>query len=322
MFITLLKYSIYTAFFCGLLGACVNPNNAKRVMTYSSLAYNLQEPSVTFKLPKKLEEISGLTVYKDKWLIAVQDEKGTLFFLNIDNGKIEKTVDFSADGDYEDIICVGEALYAIRADGVLFRIDNWQDQDKVLTKVIDTNLGEINNTEGLTYWADSNDLWIICKESGLIGEEEHRFRSTFSYDLDSMEFHTSPLFSISRKQFKTYLKDSLKGKEDYSFFKKELKKAKKKMPIQPSAIAIHPIDKDIYILASVGNALLVLSPNYSIKSCHHLPSQYFEQPEGLTFNAQGDLYISSESKKKKARIYRFNYLSKPLPVDKNNNFPF
>jgi len=123
------------------------------VMSFNSkFAYNFDAPNEKFKLSKELKEISGLTCYKDKWLAAVQDEKGAIYLIDMNTGNTENVIEFSADGDYEGITCVKERFYALRADGVLFEIKNWKDkQKKVQTKVIDTNLGERNDTEGLTF---------------------------------------------------------------------------------------------------------------------------------------------------------------------------
>ena len=241
-------------------------------------------------------------------MVAVQDEKGVLYQLNKNTGNLEKTVNFSADGDYEGITAVGNLLYVLRADGVLFEISNWQKEKKINTKVIDTNLGEINNTEGLTYDIDSNDLLIVCKGSAKIGEKKNKARAGYRYDLDNKEFSVKPSFSISRKDFKHFVKDSLKGSENYNRFKKKLKQSKKDMPLQPSAVAIHPFTKDIYILAAVGNALLVLDRHKEIKACQYLSPELFEQPEGLAFDRYGNMFIASESKKHKAVIFKFDYL--------------
>ncbi len=276
-------------------------------MQDSLIPYHLGSPSEQFELPNKLREISGIACYKKRYIVGIQDEKGSLFLIKPNTGEITEKIDFSADGDYEDLALVGEVMYAIRADGVLFRITNWKNKNKIDTKVLDTNLGELNDTEGLTYHAETNSLWIACKASAAIGEKEHEERAVYQYQLDSNYFDTKPLFSISRKQLKEYLK-TIKGTERYDAIKKEVKKAKKEMVIRPSAIEIHPITEDIYILSAIGNLLLVLDSNYQIKTCIPLSSKQFEQPEGLAFDGQSNLYISSEGRKEKAMIYKFDYI--------------
>lgn len=275
-------------------------------MQDASLPYNLSKPDLSCKLSKKLKEISGISCYENKYIVAVQDEKGKLFLLNPKNGDIEKKITFSADGDYEDLVCVGERLYAIRSDGVLFQIEDWQKPKKITTKVLDTNLGELNDTEGITYHAPTNALWIACKASAQIGEQEHKYRAIYQFELDSMAFDVEPIFTISRKQFKKYLKQ-IRGTATYDALKREMKEAKKDMPVRPAAIGIHPQTNDIYILSAVGNMLLVLNAGKEIKSISYLSPEQFEQPEGLAFDEDANLYIASEGRKKRARLYRFDY---------------
>ena len=300
-------FIVMVSFLLILQSACNSTSNSSfSTMQDVSLPYKLREPDETFKLSDKLKEISGITCYKKKYIVAVQDEKGKLFLINRKNGEIKKKITFSADGDYEDIVLVGDLLYAVRSDGVLFEISDWRDEDKITTKVLDTNLGEMNDTEGITYHAPSNALWVACKASGKIGEQEHGYRSVYQFELDTMAFDVEPVFTISRKQFKQYLK-KIKGTETYDPLKREMKEAKKDMPIRPAAIAIHPKSNDIYILSAVGNMLLVLNTGKEIRSISYLSPDQYEQPEAITFDKDANLYIASEGRKKKARLYRFDY---------------
>jgi uncharacterized protein YjiK len=283
---------------------------SETILPDSSFRYNLNQPDNKFKLTKKLKEISGLACYDDKWLIAVQDEKGALYTIDIESGEIEDVIEFSADGDYEGMACKGNVFYALRADGVLFRINNWHKKKKIKTKVIETSLGKINDTEGLAYDPVSNELIIACKGSSLIGEKNNKSRSVFAYDLDSLAFNFKPVCTLTRKKFKKYIKDNLNKYPEYKPYKKEMKKAKKDIIIQPSAIAVHPITKNYYILSAMSNSLIVMDRNNNIKHVKRLSQKKFEQPEGLTFTSNGDLFISSEGQKKKARIYKFNYFPK------------
>jgi len=315
-----------------LITSCSNPNSATNVRTNQPIAlhintspsiadtvtmmppdsefpYRLDAPNEKFKLSKELKEISGLTCYKDKWLAAVQDEKGAIYLINMNTGDTEDVIEFSADGDYEGITCVKETFYTLRADGVLFQIKHWKGKQKnVKTKVIDTNLGERNDTEGLTFDSLKNQLLIACKASPIIGGKESGVRAAYAYDLKEKKFKVEPIFLLSRKTFKKYIKENIKKNPSYKPYLKEIKQAKKELLFEPSAIAIHPVSNHYYLLSSAGNSLIVLDRSFNIKHLERLDAKRFEQPEGLTFNSKGDLFISSEGQKKKARIYKFDYL--------------
>lgn len=271
----------------------------------AAFPYDLTRPVSKFKLDKKLKEISGLSCFDDQYLAAVQDERGTLYILDIETGNIDKTIDFSADGDYEGITFKDNLFYVLRADGVLFEIHNWDDKKALDTRIINTNLGEINNTEGLVYHPKRNQLLIACKDAAFIGDETAHDRALYAYDLEKEEFDTDPFFILTKKAVKDFVKEELKDTESYDFYKKAIKKAKKEVFIKPSGIAIHPISHEYYILSAIKNTLLVLDKQKRIKYIKYLPKELFEQAEGITFNSQGDLFIASEGVDKKARIYKF-----------------
>jgi hypothetical protein len=68
-----------------------------------------------------------------------------------------------------------------------------------------------------------------------------------------------------------------------------------KIKFKPSAAAINPITKDVWIVSST-NQLLVVTDNYGkVKSVYTLNPIIFRQPEGITFTPWGDLLISNEA---------------------------
>ncbi|MCH2023023.1 MAG: SdiA-regulated domain-containing protein [Saprospiraceae bacterium] len=275
-----------------------------------SFRYDLNEPNTKFKLTKKLKEISGLTCYKDKWLFAVQDERGAMYRIDIKSGEIKDVIKFYGDGDFEGIASNDSIFYVIRADGVLFKINDWEKKKKIKSKKIKTHLGSINDTEGLAYDPVSNDLIIACKGSSAIGYEAHKSRSVYAYDLDSANFNITPVCTITRKKFKKFIKENFANNPEYKPYKKEIKEAKKSIIIKPSAIAVHPITKNYYILSAISNTLIVMDRSSNIKHIKRLSKKQFEQAEGIAFSTDGDLFISSEGLKKKARIYKFDYIPK------------
>ena len=76
---------------------------------------------------------------------------------------------------------------------------------------------------------------------------------------------------------------------------------------KPSALAVHPITGELFVLSSVLKVLVVLAEDGSITAVLPLDGELLEQPEGMAFLPNGDLFISSEGVKKKARLLRFNY---------------
>ena len=77
---------------------------------------------------------------------------------------------------------------------------------------------------------------------------------------------------------------------------------------KPSAAAINPIQKKIYMIASVGKVLVITDLLGKVEHAFPISPILFPQPEGLTFAANGDLYISNEmATEERATILRFPY---------------
>ncbi len=273
----------------------------------SSFRYNLDQPNSKFKLSKKLTEISGLCAYEDRWLMAVQDEKGAMYQIDMKDGSTQEVIKFSGKGDFEGLANVDTTFYALRADGTLFRIDHWLDEALIKVDKIKTPLTVKNDTEGLCYDPFAHRLLIACKASSQIEAVNHKKRSVYAYNCATSSFDSLPVCSISRKNFKKFIKANYQKFPSYKPYKKEMKKAKKEIIIQPSAIAVHPISKHFYVLSAMSNSLIVLNRQNEIVHVKRLSKKKFEQPEGLTFSTNGDLFIASEGLKKKAKIYKFDY---------------
>ena len=58
-----------------------------------------------------------------------------------------------------------------------------------------------------------------------------------------------------------------------------------------------PISGNLYVLASVGKTLVVIDHHNQIMHVELLDPMQFPQPEGICFDPQGNLFISSEGTK-------------------------
>ena len=69
-----------------------------------------------------------------------------------------------------------------------------------------------------------------------------------------------------------------------------------KAKFKPSAAAINPITKRLYILSSAGNLLVIADLHGQVIEAYHLNPNKFPQAEGIAFAPNGDMYISNEGK--------------------------
>ena len=73
----------------------------------------------------------------------------------------------------------------------------------------------------------------------------------------------------------------------------------------PSALERHPLTHELYLTATSGQRLLVLSPKGTkVRWSRYLPRWLFPQPEGISFREDGSMFISSEGRAVDQRAQR------------------
>ena len=262
--------------------------------------YPFAAPTARFDLPGRLDEISGLTALDETRLGAVQDEDGTLFVLDAASGEVTRTHDFGGGGDYEGVERVGEWVVALRSDGWLFVIEDWQ-MGAAEARSVDAGLHGSCDAEGLAYDAAGARLLIACKEApgrGLRGS-----RAVYAFNLAANALDATPAYvihadSVARRDGEHAIDEAVRAfvrpLADINTFK-------------PSALAVHPLTEEVYVLSSVRKLLLVLGHSGEVAAAWPLSGDLLPQPEGLAFLPDGTLFIASEASGGTARLFRFDY---------------
>ena len=75
------------------------------------------------------------------------------------------------------------------------------------------------------------------------------------------------------------------------------KLTREKVLFNPSAIAIHPLTNERYVLSAT-NRMIAIYKDKTLTNVFPLPAQLYFKPEGLDFAENGDLFLSSEGMKK------------------------
>ncbi len=240
------------------------------------LPYQLSAPLETYKLPKELKEISGLSYYKADQLLCVQDEEAVAYVFDTKKKAVTQDFGFGGYGDFEGIEYINGEIYALESNGNLFRFKPGSTQIG-RTK---TELPKKTEVEGLGYDPKTKRLLIAVKKGK--GSSD---KTVYSYDL------------VNKAVF-----------NDMSLNDEQLEGAGiDPKTYEPSGIAVHPITGEWYILTSVGKRLLITNRQAKIIYSEPLDAKLFRQPEGICFAPNGDLFIASEGDKKKGTILRFQY---------------
>jgi len=228
-------------------------------------------------MPKDLTEISGLSYLDENRFVCVQDELGKIFIYNIASSSVEKEIPFGGVGDYEGLAVVDKTVWVLRADGKLFEVSNL-DAAKPAVKEYSTPLTIKQDSEGLCYDKKNNRLLIAIKG---VEPGTEDYKGIYAFDITSKKMDKQPVFKID-------LLDKVFGNNGNGSGKK------KKDPINPSGIVIHPLNGDMYIIDGRNSKLLITDATGAIKKLHQLNSKEFAQPEGIAFNSAGDLFIANE----------------------------
>lgn len=249
------------------------------------IGYDLLNADSTYHLPELLREVSGIAISGPGMVLCVQDELGVVFEYDLVNDSISKAHRFTNVGDFEDIAVQGNVITVLRSDGKLYQLDR---RTGVLLKELMYPLPSLNY-EGLFHRGD--DLYLLCKEAPVTGPANarpiHRMRNNGAPEL----WRTLDTEEVSRVFNKSFL---------------EL--AHHSVRFHPSALAIHPITGELYVLSASDRLLAIYGD--TLRAVVPLPAERYYKPEGLAFYPNGDLLISNEGDKKglaPGSIMQFGY---------------
>ncbi len=261
----------------------IDSTDSAKVRTRNA-GYNFSAPDEKMELGKHLHEISGMAYIPGKDLILGEnDERGDIFTIDFKNknDKIEK-IKFGGKGDYEDIVHTDSAIYMLISSGTIVQV---MTKDSSFNTKEFTLEGPKNEFETMYLDADGHSLILLCKQCN---HEKDEIRNAYRFDLTTNIFDPEPLYIINISNIRRILNDD-------------------KAEFKPSAAGINPVNGKLYIVASVGKLLAVADRNGKIEQVYRLDPVIYNQPEGLTFAPNGDLYISNEGGEGIATILKFNY---------------
>ncbi len=253
----------------------------------ASFDYQVNKPDTTFYLSSSLNEISGLTLSPDQqFLLAVQDEQGIIFWIDKETGEIARRTKFANSDDYEGVEVVGKYGYVSNSKGTIDKVD-LELGEKVET--FKTFLNSDHDVEGLGYIKLQHSLLVACKSYEKKGDKD---RKVYRFDLQRDTLLPEPLYSLDRDQIRKLL-----GREKGAAF-------------APSAIGTSPDGTKVIIISSPSSAILTLDISGKILSAIELSKALHRQPEGITVDQQGVMYIANEAQGGVAKIHVFKPIKK------------
>jgi len=259
-----------------------------------SLPYDLQNPVLIINLvSEELKEISGLSPTDVPGIyLAIADERGAVFFVDGNGGgAVKRRLLFRDKGDFEGVEMVEKTIWASKSDGDLFEIKDWGKETPNVT-MFKTPLKKTDDVEGLAYDPERKSLLLACK-----GNPDSAYaRKIYAFNLANKTLDSLPIYSIDPEEVNQWVPYTAKEKQDF---------------FSPSGLAVHPITKDIYVISTSLKRLVILDyQTGKIKSAQRLDKKLLPQPEGISFDPQGNLLFSSEGKQGEGQLVKFNYIGK------------
>lgn len=250
-------------------------------------AYDLNDYT-EIVLQDRMEEVSGLEWVGDNLLLAIEDESSIIYSLSPEIGEILDRQKFAKNADIEDIAWANDKAWVLQSNGAIYEVTSPFTEKSVSIKYNFPNKKK-RDLEAIVVSEDGAYIYTFCKSCEW--DKKTKEASIYRFDLGVKAYEEVALKTLKASEIRTILK----LKEQTS------------LKMEPAAVALHPIENKYYILSSTGKWLLITDTAFTAKEIYELNPNIFKQPEGLTFDPNGNMYVSNEARGGKPNLLIFKY---------------
>ena len=241
------------------------------------------ETSEQWRLPDKLNEISGLALTGDGRLLAVTDESAIVYELDYSAGRLVKAFalgDPTVRGDFEGIAWSDGRVWLVTSKGVIYESAEGEDGERVDYAEYETGFGKLCEIEGLAYRRSGGMLLLLCKKI--------RQKS----GLESLA-----IFAWSASSRRPVPEQTIALPD------RDIAAALRMTRLNPSGLAIEPQSGNLLIVAARQRAVIELDARGSLLSARVLPlAGRHRQAEGIEILPSGVILIADEGGGHRARL--------------------
>lgn len=234
-----------------------------------------------WRLPDRLNEISGLAMTSDGRLLVVDDEFAIVYELDYDNGKLVKAFALGkpvVKGDFEGIAVADDLVYLTTSSGRVYISAEGADGQRVTFDNFDSGLGAYCEIEGLAQSIDNTRLYFLCKKmrkkSGTSG------LSLFAWDIAARQLLPDESIVLPEAQIMRQLRIGR---------------------FSPSGVTIDRHTGNRIIVASRQRVLAEVTKDGRLVATRHLAARH-KQAEGIELAIDGRLLIADEGGSHRARL--------------------
>ncbi len=242
------------------------------------------ETATHWKLPRELEEVSGLAMTADNRLLAHNDERAIVFEIDYQQGLIVKAFQLAdlihpVAGDFEGIAATGDKIFMVTSTGRLYEFEEGIAGESVLFNVYTTGIGRDFEIEGLAYDQGMRVLLLMCKEARSL--ETSGKVAIYKWSTDERQMKENGRILIPVKEFARHIK----GRR-----------------FHPSGIERHPVSGNLYVVAARQGAIAEITPDGKVVVVRKFPAKWHRQVEGIAFAADGTLIVADEGAGRRGRL--------------------
>ena len=198
---------------------------------------------------------------------------------------------FRDKGDFESVEMVGQSIWAAKSNGDLFELTDWKTK-ALKVEEYKTTLKKSNDIEGLAFDPWRKSLLLACKEN----PDSLYPRNIYVFNLETKALDESPAYTIRPEEVNRLVPYGAAEKHDY---------------FSPSGVAVHPLTGDLYVISTALKRLVVLDyKTGKIKFAQRLDKKILPQPEGISIDPKGNLFLSSEGKLGEGLLMKFDFKQK------------
>lgn len=270
----------------------------------AQVPYDLQRPDRVYPLPPELLEVSALTDVDSMTIACLHDEAAMMYLFDLRKGTIVRRFSFGHPGDLEGLTRVGKDYFALRSDGLVYRMSLKGD----VVHVSDTFRLDLpnRNIEGLGYDERMQLVLVSPKDIEKGAPAARDKRVLYAFDPKRNVALADPVLTLSvdrlvaqarSKGLSVPMRTTESGREVPA------------LKLRLSSVAVDPRSDLYYLLSAVDRVLVVVDRKGELVHLQQLDAKLFPKPEGITFLPQGDLLISNEGKGTAPNIIRYRRMN-------------